>query len=116
MTAVFPIAGSLTSEVIPALCQQLTSLMKCTSAKVIVCDLAELESFNLATIDALAQLQLTARRHGREIQLRHLPQRLKALIKLCGLEQTLKEAGTHDGRSPTTPGTGHDHASDPCGS
>ena len=92
MTAVFSTTGPLTTTTIPDLCDRLASFISSNPADVIVCDLAALPACDLATVDALARLQLTARRHGRSIQLRHAPQRLNRLINLCGLNQELPTA------------------------
>ena len=45
---------------------------------------------DLRTIDVLARLQLSARRDGLELRLRHAPPELRELIALCGLAQILR--------------------------
>ena len=56
---------------------------------VIVCDVGGLESPDLGTIDALARLQLAARRLGRELRLRHSTAELEELIAFTGLDVVL---------------------------
>jgi hypothetical protein len=57
-------------------------------ARVIVCDVTGLAA-TLDTIDALARLQLNARRRGCRLQLRNLDGALKELIALIDLRDTL---------------------------
>jgi hypothetical protein len=59
-----------------------------------------------ATVDALARLQLAARRHGCELSLRHATPELRALIALMGLEDVLPYAGSSSG----TPNSGNSAA------
>ncbi|MBT2367741.1 STAS domain-containing protein [Streptomyces sp. ISL-10] len=51
----------------------------------VVCDVGGLAQTSLAVVDALARLQLTARRHGARISLRNAPPDLVALLGLVGL-------------------------------
>jgi hypothetical protein len=57
-------------------------------ARVIVCDVSGLAA-TLDTIDALARLQLNARRRGCRLHLRNLDGALNELIALIGLRDTL---------------------------
>jgi hypothetical protein len=57
-------------------------------ARVILCDVSGLAA-TLDTIDALARLQLNARRRGCRLQLRNIDGALKELIALIGLRDTL---------------------------
>jgi ABC-type transporter Mla MlaB component len=56
----------------------------------IVCDLAGLAGVNVGTIDALARLQLAARRRGFELRLRDPPEDLVCLLELTGLSEVLR--------------------------
>jgi STAS domain len=59
----------------------------------IVCDVGALAPDAVA-VDALARLQLTARRHGLEIRLRHASSELRELLTFVGLHHVLGvEAG-----------------------
>jgi ABC-type transporter Mla MlaB component len=53
------------------------------------CDVSALAA-DAVTIDALARLQLDARRGGHEIVLRGAPQPLVDLLDLCGLRDVLR--------------------------
>ena len=44
---------------------------------------------DVATVDALARLQLAARRAGRRLRLRKAPDELVELITFCGLDEVL---------------------------
>jgi ABC-type transporter Mla MlaB component len=56
---------------------------------VVVCDVAGLVDPDAVTVDALARLQLAARRFGRRVQLHHACGELKALLGLMGLADVL---------------------------
>ena len=52
-------------------------------------DLAELRDADLATVDALARLHLTAARAGGVLRLRNVPPALADLLQLAGLSAVL---------------------------
>ena len=60
-------------------------------AEVVVCDVADFVRPDLLAVDALARMQLTARRHGSSIRLRHANGALTALLWLAGLEEVVRE-------------------------
>jgi ABC-type transporter Mla MlaB component len=73
---------------------------------VVVCDVAGVEPDAVA-VEALARLQLGARRHGRRVQLRGASPELCALIELLGLTEVLSpgaEAGRRAGRASPSRG------------
>ena len=57
---------------------------------VIVCDVAEAVRPDASFVDALARLQLTARRSGCELRFRHVSDELQGLIALMGLDEVLR--------------------------
>ncbi|WP_455352867.1 STAS domain-containing protein [Streptomyces sp. SYSU K217416] len=76
----------MTRADVPRLCERLRELLHdCPGAGVVDCDVGALTSPDLATVDALARLQLTARRMGGRIRLRRPSGRLRALLGLVGL-------------------------------
>ncbi len=77
--------GVIAQSDISVLCRRVSTLLKRTHADLVVCDVAELVRPDLAAVDALARLQLTARREGAQIRLRHADDRLKELLKMAGL-------------------------------
>lgn len=61
----------------------------------LVCDVRGLTTPDCTTVDALARLQLTARRLGRHVCLRHASRELVELLTLSGLSDVLPcEAGS----------------------
>jgi ABC-type transporter Mla MlaB component len=74
---------------IPGLWGRLFPLLGGTEAPVVVCDVTAMVDPDAATIDALARLQLTARRHGYHIRLRHACGRLQGLLALTGLAEVV---------------------------
>jgi anti-anti-sigma regulatory factor len=55
----------------------------------IVCDVSGLAP-DASALDLLARLQLTARRHGLDLRLRHVSQELNDLLELAGLQVVLR--------------------------
>ena len=60
----------------------------------LICDVGRIGHPDAVTLDALARLQLTARRHGRTIELHGACDELEALIRLVGLQHVLPMAGS----------------------
>ena len=63
-------------------------MLACTDAALVVCDVGDLEA-NMVTVDALARLQLTARRLGCRIELRGGSPELAGLLAFVGLTDVL---------------------------
>ncbi len=63
--------------------------MTAPGARTIVCDVGHLVADGEA-LDALARLQLHARRRGHEIRLRHASRELQDLLELAGLGGVLR--------------------------
>lgn len=57
--------------------------------RALVCDLGELTRADLGTIDALARLQLEARRLGCQVRVRNAPAQLQELSDLVGLREVV---------------------------
>jgi hypothetical protein len=74
------------------LCSRLTELVRGSDAEVVVCDVRELAA-DARSIDALARLQLTARRLGRRIRLHGTSRELDALLSFCGLADVVGGGG-----------------------
>ena len=77
----------------PVLCRSLAALVAGCEGAVVECDLAALARADAATVDALARLQLTARRAGCSIRLRNPSAEILALIDLIGLRDVLPPCG-----------------------
>jgi STAS domain len=57
---------------------------------VAICGAAALTDADLATVDALARLQLAARRLGTRLELRDAPRELRELLDLAGLADVVR--------------------------
>ena len=69
---------------------------------VFVCDVSALVEPDVAAVDALARLQLAARRSGCTVALRQVPPHLGALLDLLGLEDLFPvcDSAVEPGREP----------------
>ncbi len=68
---------------------RLRLLLAAAGDEQIVCDVALLESPDLAAIDALARLQLAAQRLGSSLRLQHASPELRGLLALTGLDEVV---------------------------
>ena len=87
-TVGFAIDGPITRADLPRLCDRLCALLAASGAAIACCDVREVEPDAVA-VDALARLQLAARRHRSEVRLRHASGELIELIELMGLRDVL---------------------------
>ena len=86
------LGGPITRAEVPELCECVRMLLKSGGAERAVCDVGGMYP-DAATLDVLARLQLTARRLGYRIQLRHARDELQGLLALTGLSEVLPVAG-----------------------
>jgi ABC-type transporter Mla MlaB component len=84
-TIVFAIGGSLARADLPALCERARVLLEASAAEVVLCDVRALVDADAVAIDALARLQLTARRLGSRVRVCHASDELCELLALTGL-------------------------------
>lgn len=84
---------------IAALCERVRGLPAGSRADPIVCDVRGLAHSDATTVDALARLQLTARRLGRQVRLRDAGSELQGLLALMGLSDVLP-CGAGSGLEP----------------
>lgn len=84
---VLVIADRVTSADVPRLCEELTGLLDAHDAQEVDCDVGALGAPDLAAVDAVARLRLTARRRGRVLRLRNPTPALLALLELVGLHE-----------------------------
>ncbi len=83
------IAGSILLVDIPCLCSHARRLLESGDADRLVCDVGALTDADAVTIDALARLQLTARRVGSQIRLRNASRELRELLDFAGLSSVV---------------------------
>jgi ABC-type transporter Mla MlaB component len=70
---------------VPALCDRARVLMEGRLGLALECDVAEVSHPDLEVVEALARVELTARRLGASIRLRGASVELLELLALCGL-------------------------------
>ena len=86
----FGVRGPIDRADLPGLCDRVCALLTREPASVALCDVAGVPA-DAVTVDALARLQLAARRLGCEVRLRNASDELLALVELMGLSNVLAE-------------------------
>ena len=86
------LGGPIAPADVPALWERLRGLVVGSEADFVLCDVAALVAPDAVTVDALARLQLTARRSGCRVRLRHPCGELQDLLGLMGLSDVLGPA------------------------
>jgi ABC-type transporter Mla MlaB component len=89
-TLAFAIRGPIARTDLPGLCDRVCALLESSDAEVVLCDVRGVEH-DAVTVDALARLQLAARRHGCRVRLRHAADPLCELVAFMGLADVLCE-------------------------
>ena len=101
---VLVLCGPITHTDTEWLCARLRALLERNRAPLVICDVSELGQPDVATVGALARLQLTARRFGGQIRLRHACDELRDLLALLGLTDTVQLGGGPETRRETEEG------------
>lgn len=83
------LVGTVTPAGMPSLCDRVVAALLTSGAEVVTCDVSGVEATDVATVDALARMQLTARRQGGSIRLRRPSRMLQSLIFLTGLSEVV---------------------------
>ncbi len=89
-TIAFAIGGPIARPDLPGLCERICTLFERSGARVVLCDVGGVEP-DAVTVDALARLQLAARRHGCQVRLRRASAELLALVAFMGLRDVLPD-------------------------
>ena len=84
----FTITGPIARAELPGLCDRVCGLLAESGAGIARCDVGGVEP-DAVTVDALARLQLAARRHGCRVWLRHASDELVELVAFMGLTDVL---------------------------
>jgi hypothetical protein len=82
---VFAVGGRIGLEDIPQLCTALHASLDGDDVELVICDVGAVVRPDAVTVDAIARLQLTSRRHGCRMRLRHPSPELLELIAFVGL-------------------------------
>ena len=86
----FAVRGPIAREDLPGLCGRVCALLGEHGPGVVHCDV-ETAAADAVTVDALARLQLAARRYGCRVRLRHASPDLRALVVFLGLGDVLPD-------------------------
>jgi hypothetical protein len=92
-TTYFAVAPTVTRGDIPALCAELAGRLRGRGGGVVVCDVAGVVRPDVVTVEALARLRLTARRHGWTLLVQGAAPGLLDLVSLLGLDDVLPQTG-----------------------
>jgi ABC-type transporter Mla MlaB component len=84
----FAVAGPIARDDLPGLCDRVCALLGSSGAEVAFCDVRGVP-VDAVTVDALARLQLAARRHGCVVRLTGASAELRALVAFMGLDDVL---------------------------
>ena len=91
-TVVFIISGRIDPEDITRLCGYVCEHIQRTDPMRVVCDLGNVVASDAVAVDALARLQLAARRRGCKVKLRNASRQLLSLLSLMGLDEIVPVA------------------------
>ena len=86
----FAIEGPIARADLPGLCERVCALLEQSKAGVAYCDVQSVD-VDAVTVDALARLQLAARRRGCQVRLRRPSQELRELVAFMGLRDVLPD-------------------------
>jgi ABC-type transporter Mla MlaB component len=88
-TIVLVISGPIARADVPRLCERVRVLLEGSNASLAVCDVGGLAEPDAVAVDALARLQLTARRLGCQVRVSHADGELQDLLALMGLRDVV---------------------------
>jgi ABC-type transporter Mla MlaB component len=89
-TIAFAVSGPIERADLPGLCDRVCALLQESGAGVALCDVRGVEP-DAVTVDALARLQLAARRHSCQVRLRDASEELLDLVAFMGLRDVLPD-------------------------
>ncbi|WP_046567422.1 STAS domain-containing protein [Micromonospora sp. HK10] len=89
----FTVGAAVARADIPVLCADLADLLRGRPPGTVACDVAAVAAPDVVTVEALARLGLTARRHGWRLVVRDAGPALRRLLALLGLAEVLAEPG-----------------------
>ena len=89
-TVGFTIGGPLTRADLPGLYRRVCALLEQSGVGVVLCDASGVDP-DAVTVDALARLQLGARRHDCRVRLCRCSDQLRELVAFMGLADVLTD-------------------------
>lgn len=91
------LSGPIERADVPALCDRVRGRLEESDAHLVVCDVGAVVDPDAVTVEALARLQLTARRLGHRLRVRHACGELQDLLDLMGLRHVVLGGATAPG-------------------
>jgi anti-anti-sigma regulatory factor len=88
----FAVAADITRADIPDLCAELADRLRGQGDDLVICDATDVMRPDVVTVEALARLRLTARRHGARLVVAGAHPGLLDLVRLLGLDSALLDA------------------------
>ena len=89
-TLAFAIRGPIARDDLPGLCDRVCDLLTRSGATVALCRCDKVPA-DAVTVDALARLQLAAKRHSCQVRLRGASRELRELVTFMGLRDVLPD-------------------------
>ena len=89
-TVAFAVHGPIARADLQGLCDRVCAIFAGSGAEIAYCEVAGVAS-DAVTVDALARLQLAARRAGCQVRLRHASPELLELVAFMGLTDVLPD-------------------------
>jgi ABC-type transporter Mla MlaB component len=86
----FAVRGPIAHADLPGLCERVCAVLEQSGPGPVFCFVDGVET-DAVTVDALARLQLAARRHGCTVRLRHASRDLVELLAFMGLRDVLPD-------------------------
>ena len=86
----FTVDGPIGRDDLPGLCARIGALLGSTTAEVALCDVGTVRP-DAVTVDALARLQLAARRFGCQVRLVNASSELRTVVAFMGLADVLTD-------------------------
>ncbi len=86
----FAIYGPIARDNLPGLCDRVCALLEHSAAAVALCNVRDVEA-DAVTVEALARLQVAARRNGCQVRLRETSSDLRDLLAFMGLLDVLPD-------------------------
>jgi ABC-type transporter Mla MlaB component len=88
-TILLVLSGPILRADLTGLCERVQILLESSNADLAICDVEGIADPDVVTVDALARLQLIARRLGCEIRVLHADGELRDLLTLTGLSEVV---------------------------
>jgi len=94
-TLAFAIRGPIARADLPGLCARVCALLSVNGGSVVLCDVSGVDP-DAVTVDALARLELAARRQGCKVRLHNASGELLELVAFMGLEDVCRSGPWSD--------------------